>query len=275
MLNIEQYLASHVVEWILDGITALLIIVCSTLFFIGTKRPIVRILHTHDVDNYLIDIIVNSLYRSIIVIFALVTALAQLGVNILAAMTGFGVIGLAIGFAAKDSLGNFIAGFMILWDKPFLVGDWIEVDDQFGQVQAITLRSTRIHTNNNYHVVIPNQNIINNMVINHHHGKPVRTITYLYVRYDEDLERAMSLLEDVVQQIEVVIDQPPVGSGISNIENGLAKIAVLTWTANARDAIGLDGTVRRLGIEALRKAGYSTPYPVTLSTAPRAKRIKK
>ena len=69
--------------------------------------------------------------------FGLVVACNQIGVQIAALLTAAGVIGLAVGFAAQETLANFIAGIVIFWDKPFAVGDWLTIQQTFAQVQRV------------------------------------------------------------------------------------------------------------------------------------------
>src|SRR5947207_14228668 len=75
-----------------------------------------------------------------------VTACNQLGIPIVAMLTGVSIIGLAVGFAAQETLANFIAGIVIFLDKPFKVGDWVTADGLFCQVKRVTFRSTRMLT---------------------------------------------------------------------------------------------------------------------------------
>src|SRR4030095_15818274 len=83
-----------------------------------------------------------------------------------------GVVGLTIGFAARDSLSNVMAGVLILWDKPFHSGDWITLGSKYGKVEEITMRTTRLLTWSNTRVIIPNQNVINEVLVNHSsHGR--------------------------------------------------------------------------------------------------------
>ena len=274
MNSFTDFLSSNLYQWSLDSVIAIAILVAFLALYLLTQKPLRRLLSSQHVDDYLVTILVGSFYKSVLIIIAVITALSQLGINVIAAMTGFGIAGIAIGFAAKDTLGNIIAGFMILWDKPFVVGDWVHVEEHFGQVQAITMRTTRIHTRNNFHVVIPNQNIINNTVINHHHDKQVRCLTYFYVPYGTNLDKAQTVLLDAANGVEKVLDEPRANTGVTKIENGLVEIVVLTWTENARRAIGMRASVRAAGITALNKNGFSAPYPVTLSSAPKIKKVR-
>ena len=275
MNTLNGFISSHLYQWMFDGTMAVVIFCGFLLFFYVTKNPLQKLMERHHIDQYLIDVTIHSLYKTVIIVIALITALAQLGINVIAAMTGFGIIGIAVGFAAKDTLGNVIAGFMILWDKPFLVGDWIDIEDQFGQVQAITLRTTRIHTRDNHHVVIPNQNVINNTVINHHNDRPIRKKTRVYVPYDSNIELAQQVVLDAAKQIDIVLTDPEPGTGVTKLENGLIEIVILVWAENARTGIGLDATVREVAIAALKKHKFTTPYPVTLSSVPKITKGKQ
>lgn len=92
---------------------------------------------------------------------------AQFGIDVTALLAGLSIAGIAVGFAARDTLENFIAGITILMDRPFRIGDNIQVDGTFGEVDHITLRSTRLRTLNNETMIMPNALMINQKVMNH------------------------------------------------------------------------------------------------------------
>jgi small conductance mechanosensitive channel len=71
----------------------------------------------------------QNVYRFVVLTFGTIMAVNQLGINVAAALAGLGVIGLTIGFAAKDTLSNVMAAFLIFFDKPFHAGDWISLGD--------------------------------------------------------------------------------------------------------------------------------------------------
>jgi len=238
MNSFTDFLDANIYQWSLDIIIALTVLVLFWIAYLITQKPLRHLLSSQHVDDYLVTILIGSIYKSILVITAIITALSQLGINVIAAMTGFGIAGIAIGFAAKDTLGNIIAGFMILWDKPFLMGDWLEVDGQYGQVQGITLRSTRIKTNNNFHIVVPNQTIINSTLVNHHQKRKVRKIVYFTLPYTSDIEHAIEVLKETASNHPKALQDPAPGSGIGSFENGMVHIAVLFWVKNAKTAVG-------------------------------------
>jgi small conductance mechanosensitive channel len=276
MESLQHFIELNALPWVVDGLLAILILAGFWTFYRLTKRPLTRLLFQNGFDSYLVDIAINNFYKSILVIVAIITALAQVGINILAAMTGFGIAGIAIGFAAKDSLGNIIAGVTILWDKPFVVGDWIEVNGEYGQVQFITLRTTRIHTLNNHHVIIPNENIINTTVTNHHHARPVRRITRVFVPYGSNIEEAKRVILEALDDDDSIQKKPEPAVGVDETENGLIPLIIFAWAANARKAIPLNSTVQTIATTALVKHGFATPHPVILAEQPTiTKKIKK
>jgi len=265
MNSFAEFLESNIYQWSLDFIIALTILVLFWIIYLVTQQPLRKLLSSQHVDDYLVTIMIGSIYKSVLIITATITALSQLGINIVAALTGFGIAGIAIGFAAKDTLGNIISGFMILWDKPFVMGDWIELGEHYGQVQGITLRSTRIKTNDNFHVVVPNQTIINSNLINHHQKRKVRKIIYFNLPHTSDIEKAIEILIETAKQHPKALQDPEPGSGIANFENGMVSIAVLFWVKDAKTAIGAGSWLRRNGKIALEKAGFDAPVPVLFS----------
>jgi small conductance mechanosensitive channel len=99
--------------------------------------------------------------------FAICIACDQIGFHITALLAGLSIGALAIGFAAQDTLANFIASILIFWDKPFKVGDWITLDTQYGKVLRVTFRSTRILSPNGDIVASPNTLVMGTKLINH------------------------------------------------------------------------------------------------------------
>jgi len=132
--------------------------------------------------------------------FILILVLSQLGINVAALVAGLGIAGLALSFAAKDSLENFIAGVTILLDRPFSVGDWVTVDGHYGKVEHITLRSTRIRTTNNQTVVFPSLQMVTQAVMNHTTGDPLRVDVPFSIAYKERIEAAREVVMGLVER---------------------------------------------------------------------------
>lgn len=109
---------------------------------------------------------ISNILKVIIVCIAFVIVLNELGYNITGVITGLGLSGLTLSLAAKDTVQNMIGGFMIIFDKPFQVGDYIELSGKEGFVENITMRSTRIRTNDGSEIIIPNSVVTNDSIKN-------------------------------------------------------------------------------------------------------------
>src|SRR5207248_10041526 len=123
-------------------IVALLFIVFFWLIYRAVRRVVLGSMGKAAVDPSIRDMLAHLIKWSIMG-FGIVIACNQIGIQIAALLTGVGIIGLAVGFAAQETLANFIAGIVIFWDKPFKIDDWVEVDGTFGRIQRVTFRSTR------------------------------------------------------------------------------------------------------------------------------------
>jgi len=204
--------------------------------------------------------LLESLAKYSILGFGAILALDQLGFNVTSLLAGLGVAGLALGFAAKDTLANFIAGITILWDRPFRVGDRVEVDGEFGQVKKITLRSTRIHTNDNQVVIIPNQNIANNKIINHTMQASLRLVVQFGIAYKEDIRQAREVVLVLLEGDDRVRERPAPEVVVTELADSAVKMALRFWLKNPHHEVPLEFEYREKIKLALDHAGISIPF---------------
>lgn len=199
--------------------------------------------------------------RYIVLGFGILLALGQLGLNITGLLAGLGVAGLALGFAAKDTLANFIAGLTILWDRPFRVGDRVEVDGEFGQVKRITLRSTRIHTNRNIVVIIPNQNIVNGKVINHTMQATTRVDIPFGIAYREAIDAARAVVLGLTKGDERLRTRPAPDVVVTEMAESSVILSLRFWLKNPHEEVPIEYEYTERIKEALDAAGIEIPYP--------------
>ena len=254
-------LATRLIAFVPDILVTILILIAFWLFFRVTRRPLRAALVHAGLHSKLVQLLVNSVYRYTILVFALVMALDQLGVNVGAALAGIGVVGIAVGFAAQDSLSNTIAGFMIFWDKPFEVGDWIEVEGQFGMVQDITLRSTRIRTPRNTYVVIPNQKIIDAVLENHSKQGELRVDVPVGIAYKEDVAHARRVLLASVSSLPGVRQDPPPSVVVKELGDSSVNLLVRVWVDRGEQIQATRFTLLESAKTALDAAGIQIPFP--------------
>ncbi|MGQ3328251.1 MULTISPECIES: mechanosensitive ion channel family protein [Halorubrum] len=119
-----------------------------------------------------------------------------------------GAIALAVGFAAQDLLGNFVAGVFILKDKPFEVGDWIEWDGNAGRVEDIDLRVSRVRTFDNERVTVPNGDLANNAVTNPVAYETLRQKFVFGIGYEDDIAEATDIIVEKAEAHEGILADP-------------------------------------------------------------------
>ncbi len=161
------------------------------------------------VDDGLRGLLLRSL-RIAAVLLITVMVLAQFGIDLTVLIGGLSIAGLAIGFAAKDTLENFISGIAILLDRPFRVGDQVVIDGTYGTVVDISLRSTRLRTLANEILVMPNFQMINQPLLNHAMLGAVRVgvpFSVAYAHRPDEARRAVLALPDTDDRIAA--DPPP------------------------------------------------------------------
>lgn len=233
-LNVDQLL-TQLVSWLPSLFSALLILAAFWILYRITRPAVSRILARAGLDPALARMIAK-VYRFTLLIFGLLMAVNQLGINVGAALAGLGVVGLTIGFAAKDTLSNVISGFLIFWDKPFRVGDWLTVGDQYGKVAEITMRTTRLLTSNNTAVIIPNEVAINQMMINHSAMDRIRIeVPISGVTLNGDFSAKQHDLLHIVESTPGALSDPPPAVIVKAINGGTVDLTVSAWIANAEE----------------------------------------
>jgi small conductance mechanosensitive channel len=223
----------------------------------ATLRPVFERSRLEDDARNLLE----TLAKYTILGFGVILALDQLGFNVTSLIAGLGVAGLALGFAAKDTLANFIAGVTILWDRPFRVGDRVDADGEHGQVKKITLRSTRIHTADNKVVIIPNQNIVNSKIVNHTMQASLRAVIPFGIAYEADIANAREVALAVVNGDERVRERPPPEVGVVELSASSVNMELRMWLRNPHH----EGPILSEYLEkiklALDASGIVIPYP--------------
>jgi small conductance mechanosensitive channel len=254
-------LSTKVVGFVPAAVTAAVILFSLWLLYGLLRHPARSALERGGVAPGLIRLLVDSIMRYSMLAFALVMSLDQLGVNVGAAIAGLGIAGIAIGFAAQDSVANVISGFMIFLDKPFEAGDWVGVAGEEGTVVEITLRSTRIKTPENTYVVIPNKMIIDEVLVNYSKHGSTRLNIAVGIAYKEYIPQAREVLLRAVQSVEYVLTDPAPTVVVNELGGSSVDLEVRVWVADANKGQGVMAAVVEAAKLALDEAGIEIPFP--------------
>jgi len=184
-----------------------------------------------DVEDSMFDFALKII-RGVIYIIAGFIVITALGIRLDGLIAGLGVGGVILTLAAQDTAKNLFAGLTVFLDKPFIVGDWIQIDTFEGTVEDITFRTTRIRTFENSLVNIPNAMISNTSIINWSKMEKRRYKTNLCVELDtplEKLEKFKTRIEDMLQEREAIDDDSIVVKFDNITENGL-NVLICSYT---------------------------------------------
>jgi len=137
------------------------------------------------------------------------TIFAVWSINVGGLLVGAGFLGIVVGFAARQTLGSLIAGFVLMFSRPFTIGDWVVIDDQEGIVTDITIFNTRLENFDGEFVVIPNDKVSDSAVTNRSRKGLLRLTLDVGVDYDTDVDAAKDLAHEAMQNVADVVDAPP------------------------------------------------------------------
>ena len=241
--------------------------------FAGFLKIVLQLLEKRlDIDQTKIDDIVfdllNRFAGALIYALACILALDKLGVNVMPFVAGAGVAGVAIGFAAKDTLSNLIAGILLIVDRPFEVGDRIELwqtpknSATWGDVIDIGLRATKIRTTDNIVIIIPNNEIMLRDIVNYTgNDLKIRVRVNIGVAYDADLKKAKELILAVAESMQWAAKEPPAVVVVNNFGESSVDLQLRVWIDNARKRIHTISYVTDNVKEAFDREGIEIPYP--------------
>lgn len=226
-----------------------------------TQPPLHMMLRRAAFADALITLLIDNAYRFVVLGFGLVMAASQLGINIGAALAGIGVLGIAFGFAAQESVANTIAGFLIFWDKPFQLGHVVETQGEYGTVTEITMRTTRIRTPRNTYVVVPNRKIIEDVLVNHSMYGQTRVDVPIGIAYKESIPEARRVLLEAAAACNHVLADPVPRVIVRETGDSSVNLRVQVWVDDATHEWPAYYDVLEACKLALDRADIEIPFP--------------
>ena len=195
-----------------------LTIILCIIYFIYAAVPVImsafnRLKHP---DSILLDdtllIFFAKIIKAVIVIIAVLIVLGEFGVNINGLITGVGLGGLTFALAAQDTASNIFGGLVIISDKPFAVGDWIQTASIEGTVEDISFRSTRIRTFDDALLVVPNSTLSSASITNWSKMNKRKVKFNLGLRYDTEPSKVKAIIKDIESMLsshsDIIPDSP-------------------------------------------------------------------
>jgi small conductance mechanosensitive channel len=230
------------------------------LIYRACRRLLNGAMQRAGVDPSIRDMMV-TLTKWTIMGFGLVIACNQIGIPIVAMLTGVSILGLAVGFAAQETLANFIASIVIFWDKPFKVADWLTVDGVYGQVQRITFRSCRLLNLKGEIVIFPNTFVLSNKVTNHTAHPLSRMTIEIGIAYKESIDAARAVLLKTLQGDQRIRQDPAPEVVVAKCGESSVDLELRFWIDDDRAELRMTYEYNEKVKEALDAAGIEIPFP--------------
>lgn len=215
--------------------------------------------------NVFLAELVASAIRFVFVIGGLVIALDMIGAGALlgAVLGGAGVIGIALGFAMRDTVENYVASLMLSLRQPFRANDHVLIDDLEGRVIRLTSRATILMTLDGNHLRIPNGQVFKAVITNFTTNPQRRFAFELGIDADDDPNAARGLGRDVLQKLDFILDDPAPESRVVDVGDSNIVINFLGWI-DQREADWHKARSRAIAAvkTALEDAGFGLPEPI-------------
>lgn len=258
-INIEEATNTYLIPWGINIVFALLIFIVGRIvarFIVNIAR---KLLTRSGMDEMLVDF-VSSIANTVLLLFVVIAALNQLGVDTTSLIALLGAAGLAIGLALQNSLQNFAAGVMIILLKPFKSGDFVEAGGVSGVVEKIHIFSTTMRTGDNREITVPNGAIYGGTITNYSARETRRIDMVFGIGYDDDIRKARDILNQLLAADERILKEPEPLVAVSELADSSVNFVVRPWVKSG-DYWPVHFDLTEKVKLAFDENGISIPYP--------------
>ena len=262
-----KFVATHM-KFIIGVLVNLLLIwgFCKLIDILGHK--LVMRLRSRNSDSPLLNLmpVLNRIAKAIIVFILLAGFLQSFGYNVASLIAGFGITGLAVGFAAKEAIGNIFGSFGLLADRVYKIGEYIKFNGYEGTVENINLRSTTVRSLEGFAINVPNNLLANEEITNVSQTDRRRidlTVDIEYGTSNEKIDRALEILREIAREDETVLEGEL--AFIENLAPSSIALRLVCYTTKAAwsDYVQEKGRVIREIIHRYREEGIEFAFPST------------
>lgn len=258
-LDIQALISDYVIPWGIKIVFALVIFYVGRMVVNVVVNSIKKLLNARGMDEILVSFL-TSIIRWVLLLFVVIAALSQLGINTTSLVALLGAAGLAIGLSLQSSLSNFASGVMLIIFRPFSKGDFVEAGGATGVVQSISIFTTTMTTPDNKVVIVPNGAILGNNITNFS-AKDTRRVDMVFgISYDDDIRKAKQILEEIIAADDRVLDEPAPVIALSELADSSVNFIVRPWAKSEDYWALLWETTETVKLK-FDEAGVSIPYP--------------
>ena len=196
-----------------------------------------------------------------IVTVAVLTIADQIGINITSLLAGVGVAGLALSFAARDTIENIISGVTLIIDQPFKEGDWVAIGDLHASLTEIRLRTTVLTTFDNETIVIPNKSIAQDRIVNYTLTPRTRVKILFGIAYKENIDEARKIILSTIDGDQRILNDPAPQVVVTDLGDSSVNMQLRFWIQDPLYKFSLLFEYTEKCKKALDAAGIEIPFP--------------
>lgn len=193
-------------------------------------------------------------------IFVFLVVLSHLGVDLAPIIAGLGITGFILGFAFQETLGNLLAGVMIVLNSPFRIGDYVEVGGMNGTVRDMDMMSVTMSTPDNKRVIMANKLIWGKAIVNFSFTETRRVEMGVSIAYDSDVNKAKQLIWDILNSYTEILPEPAPVVAVNKLNDSSVDLVVRPWTKPA-DYWAVYFRFQQEILERFRAEGIEIPFP--------------
>ena len=258
-IDLTALIETYVIPWGIRIVLALLIFYIGRWVVSSVVKVIGTVLRGKGMDEILVSFLC-SILRWTLLLFVIIAALSQLGINTTSLVALLGAAGLAIGLSLQSSLANFASGVMLIIFRPFTKGDFIEAGGATGVVDTISIFTTTMTTADNKEVIVPNGAIIGGNITNYS-ARPTRRVDMVFgISYDDDIRKAKDILQDIVAADQRVLSEPAPVITLGELADSSVNFLVRPWVKAEDYWAVLWETTEAVKLR-FDEADISIPYP--------------
>ena len=258
-IDIQQLIETYVLPWGINIVMALAIFLLGKFIVKLLVKFVKKLMVKAKVDNILVNFIA-SIISSILLLFVVIAALDQLGVETTSLIALIGAAGLAVGLALQGTLQNLASGVMLIIFRPFNDGDFVEAAGVSGVVEAIGIFTTTMRTGDNREIIIPNGEIFGGTITNYSKRATRRVDMVFGIGYDDDLKKAKEILNKILEEDDRVLSDPAPLVAVSELADSSVNFNVRPW-CNTSEYWNVYFDIHEKVKLTFDAEGISIPYP--------------
>jgi small conductance mechanosensitive channel len=264
-MNAMENFLSRFISWLVTNtfniLYSIIVIFIVYALYAFTSRRVTKLRDEGRLDET-VSFVLKRVFRWGAMLIVIVFIVAQFGIR-LDLVTGLLVVagGTVIGFASMNTLGNAIAGLILMTSRPFKIGDRLLMNGQFMDVESIDLIYTRMKTTDNIQVSIPNQKLLQTDLMNYGKNTMIRRQHSITAGYSEPAKKIENLLLESASRVEKILQEPEPFVWITDLQNFAVEYTLFLFIEDAKNIQEIDSKTKRIILETFEQQGVDLSTP--------------